>query len=68
MFSKKNIAMFLSGAAVFHALTHILLIFSGTLPLMFFSIQLDQNLNFYGAIVGSVIAAALLWWASSLKD
>jgi hypothetical protein len=58
--------VFLAGAAAFHAISHIVLAFSGLLPLTVWGITLTQNLN-YVAIGGSILLCLFLLYLARDK-
>lgn len=62
MWSKKEIIIFVAGAQTFHTLTHILINFTGTLPIKFFFINWTWGLNFIGIIVNILITIVLFTW------
>lgn len=67
MWTKKDIIIFLAGAEAFHTLSHIVINFSGLLPITLFSITWTQSLNMLGIVINALITVGLLWWASKLK-
>lgn len=60
---KKCLFVFLAGAMAFHALSHIVLIFTPLLPLTVWGITLTQSLN-YLIITGSIALSALFLYAA----
>lgn len=67
MWSKKEIIIFLAGAEAFHTLSHIAINLSGALPIHWFFITWDQQLNITAIIINAVVTLLLLWWSSKLK-
>lgn len=68
MFRKRDVVVFLAGAEAFHTLAHIVIAYSGTLPIKFFFIEWTSQLNlYYGIGLNALVTIALLWWASKLK-
>lgn len=67
MWSKKEILIFLTGAQTFHTLIHIIMSFSGTLPINFFFINWSFQLNLIGIIINALVTMALFWWVSKLR-
>ena len=67
MCTTREIVIFLAGAEAFHTLSHVMIGFSGTLPINFFFITWNQQLNLVGIIINGLITAGLLWWAYRLR-
>ena len=67
MCSKRDTIFFLAGAEAFHTLSHVIIAFTGTLPIKVFSIIWTQQLNFLGIVINGLVTCGLLWWASRLK-
>lgn len=63
MWQAKEIIIFFAGAEAFHTLTHIVISFSGILPVKFFFINWDQRLNLFAIISNAVMTALLLFLA-----
>lgn len=63
MFTTREILIFLAGAEAFHTLSHLIIAWSGTLPIKFFGVTWDKQSNLYGIIINAVITAGLLWLA-----
>lgn len=68
--SKENIIVFFAGAEAFHALSHLMIYFSGLLPLTFNlfgqTFILTPALNIAGIVINAAIAAGLLYWAHAI--
>lgn len=64
MWIKRDIILFLAGAQTFHTLSHILLAFSGSLPIRFFNFWWTKQLNILGIIINMAVTAALFYWLS----
>lgn len=67
MCSKRDTLIFLAGAQTFHTLSHIIINFTDTLPIKFFSIMWTQQLNVFAIILNALVAVGLFWWISRLK-
>jgi len=67
MWSKKEILIFLAGAAVFHTLSHIFLPMVISLPMQVSFFTFTDQMNIFAIIVSAVIAIGLLWWADKSK-
>lgn len=67
MFGKKEWILFFAGAEAFHTLSHILISFTDTLPVKFYSIEWTQQLNMYGIVINALVTVALLWWYAKTK-
>lgn len=66
MVTKKEVVIFLAGAEVFHALGHLYLWLSGqTVDLML--VMGTPAWSRGSFVVNGLIAAALLYWASTIK-
>lgn len=66
MCSLKEWLIFLAGAETLHTIKHIIIGFSGSLPIKFYSIRWTQQLNTIAIIVNALITAALFWWIFQL--
>jgi len=64
MWSTRDIILFLAGAEAFHTLSHIVIAFSGLLPIKICSITWTKQLNVLGIVINALITAGLLWWIS----
>lgn len=62
--TNKEILIFLAGAEAFHTLTHVLIGFSGALPIKLFYINWTQQLNLLAVIINGALTIGLLLWAS----
>jgi len=60
--SKRDLLLFLAGAEAFHTLVHVLLYFSGLLPIKLI-IEWTSQLNLYAIIINALITIGLLWLA-----
>ncbi len=60
---KHHLLIFLAGAEAFHTLSHILLAYSGTLPVQIFGYDWGANANFWAIIINALITVGLLYWA-----
>lgn len=65
--SKRDIVIFAAGAEAFHTLSHILISFSNTLPLHFFSYTFTGHMNIAAIILNGLITVGLVYWAHCLK-
>lgn len=64
MFSTREWIIFFAGAEVLHTISHIVLSFSGTLPLTFWGFEFTSQWNMIAIVINALIAVLLLWWAS----
>lgn len=62
--TKKHVIIFAAGAAAFHTLSHIMLAFTGTLPMHVWGMEWTQGYNLVSIAISALITAGLLWWAS----
>lgn len=62
--SKKHVLLFLAGAAAFHTLSHVMLAFTGSLPMHVWGMEWTQGYNLVSIVINAAITAGLLWWAS----
>jgi hypothetical protein len=60
--TRRDIALFLAGAELFHTLVHIVIYFSGLLPIKLF-IEWTAQSNMIAIAVNALITLALLWLA-----
>lgn len=67
MWTKREILIFLAGAATLHTLSHVMLQFAAVLPLNFWGIIVTYSLNTYALIISALVTAALLWLISRTK-
>lgn len=67
MFSKREWIIFATGAQAFHTLSHILITFTGTLPIYIYTIEWTQQLNYGGILINSAITFALFKWAQATR-
>ncbi|OGB84689.1 hypothetical protein A3F66_00030 [candidate division TM6 bacterium RIFCSPHIGHO2_12_FULL_32_22] len=68
MFSKRDVVVFFAGAEAFHALSHVMLSFSGILPISMFGITLTPHFNLVMIIINAVITAGLILLAYKLDN
>lgn len=66
MFGKRDVIIFLAGAAAFHAFSHIFLWMVLPLPIDFKFMVLTPGMNFFAILCNVVITVLLLVWASRL--
>lgn len=66
-FTKKEWIIFFAGAQTLHTVSHILLAYSGTLPIQFFSYIITEKFNGWAIVINALITGWLLWWASKTK-
>lgn len=62
---KKEIAKFFSGALAFHALVHVVLLFSGNPPITVLGIERTVPVNAVAAVISVFLAVLLGWYAWS---
>ena len=67
MCSKRDIIVFFAGVEACNTLSHVIISYSGTLPIEIFSVTLTQQLAFAGIVLNGLITAGLLWWAHRLE-
>ncbi|MCL4361780.1 hypothetical protein M1446_05495 [Candidatus Dependentiae bacterium] len=67
MFKKRDVVVFLAGAAALHTLSHLLISFTHILPLELYGIVWTQQLNLWTIVISGLITVALLYWAANLK-
>lgn len=67
MWSTREIIIFLAGAQTFHTLSHIIFALSRTLPIKFWFITWNQQLNLIAIIINVIVMVGLFWWLSKLK-
>lgn len=67
MFTTREIAIFLAGAQTFHTLSHILIMYTGSLPIKVFSFSWTKDWNLGAIMINLAITAALFWWISTLS-
>lgn len=67
MITKREILAFFLGAQLFHTISHILILGSGTLPITIFSIVWTQQLNMFAVGINAVITLLLAWWFISTR-
>lgn len=67
MWSKKDFIIFFAGVEAFHTISHIVMGFTGVLPIQVFFVTWTQQLNIIAAVVNGLITIGLLWWASRLR-
>lgn len=60
MFTKREWIIFFAGAQSFHAISHIILSFTRSLPITFFGIAWTQPLNVIAIIINVILALLLL--------
>lgn len=65
--SKRDIIIFAAGAQAFHTLSHIIIYFSHTLPLQFFSYTFTAQMNSVAIVLNGLITVGLIYWAHCLK-
>jgi hypothetical protein len=63
---KYHLLLFLAGGEAFHTISHVIIAFSGILPLPVFGIDFTQNFNYFAIVTNGLITIALLWWASKV--
>lgn len=68
MFTTKHLLYFLSGAAFFHTLGHIAIIFTNLLPMNVFGIEFTTNLNYITIAISGLITVALLYFANNAQE
>ncbi len=66
MFTTREIAILLAGAQTFHTLSHILIMYTGSLPIKVFSFRWTKDWNLGAIMINAAITAALFWWISML--
>lgn len=66
MLKKRDVILVLAGAQLFHTVSHIIIYYSGTLPIQFFFINWTAQMNVWAIAINAIITAALFWWASRL--
>ena len=66
MYNTREIVIFLAGAQTFHTLSHIIIMYTGSLPIKVFSFSWTKNWNLGAIVINAAITAALFWWASTL--
>ncbi len=59
---KKHLIIFLAGASTFHTFSHIMLAFTGTLPIMVFGYEITQTMNLWLIAINTAITIGLFWW------
>lgn len=62
--TKKHVIIFLAGASAFHTFSHILIAFTGTLPIRVFGMEWGQKYNLAAIAINAAITAGLLYWAA----
>ena len=68
MWTKREVIIFFAGVEAFHTLSHLAMGVSGQLPMRVFGFTLTAGRNAWAIVVNAVITAALLWWASKVKQ
>ena len=63
MNTKKEIAKFAAGAAAWEALGHLLLAFTGLLPLTVWGITLTPTFNSVWVVIVAAVSILLAWYA-----
>lgn len=58
----REILAFFIGAQTFHTLSHIILRYSGTLPITFWTITWTQQLNLIAIACNALVTLLLVWW------
>ena len=67
MLLKKDVLFFLAGAMTFHTVAHMVLYWSGLLPLTLFGMVITEQLNVVAIIVNLLITIGLLYYAFKVR-
>ncbi|MFN4174544.1 MAG: hypothetical protein ACK4HV_05520 [Parachlamydiaceae bacterium] len=63
MFTKRNLFIFLAGAAFFHTISHLLLPYYFALPLEVGGITVTSTFNNWVVALSAILTIGLLWGA-----
>lgn len=66
MYTTREFILLLAGAQTFHTVSHIIIMYTGTLPIKVCSFNWTKQSNLWAIIINAVITVALFWWASTL--
>ena len=66
MYTTRELIIFLAGAQTFHTLSHIIIMYTGSLPIKVFNFSWTKDWNLGAIIINMIITAALFWRASTL--
>lgn len=63
----RDVVIFFAGAEAFHTLSHLLIPYFFTLPLVVGSITLTSSLNNWAALINGIVTLALILIAAKMK-
>lgn len=67
MFTTRELAIFLAGAQTFHTLSHIMIMYTGLLPIKIFNFNWTAEWNVGAIMLNIALTGALFWWISTLS-
>ena len=61
--TKREWLIFFAGAEALHTTSHIMLHFSNSLPMNFYTFTITHQINLWAIIFNAAATVVLLWWA-----
>lgn len=61
--TKREWLLFFAGAEALHTISHLMLHFSNSLPINFYSLVITHQINLWAILCNATATILLLWWA-----